>query len=49
MANVNQVTSGNQVLMESAVDSTFNKMKSKLGLSFNTLSQIMNDNLSRKA
>ncbi|MDR1453935.1 MAG: hypothetical protein LBJ25_08200 [Candidatus Margulisbacteria bacterium] len=50
MAAINQVANdGNQTLLNSAVDSTFNKMKTKLGLSFGTLDAIMNDNLQKKA
>jgi hypothetical protein len=50
MSAVNQATNdGNQTLLNSAVDNTFSKMKTKLGLSFDTLSAIMNDTLQKKA
>ncbi|MDR2428773.1 MAG: hypothetical protein LBD62_03095 [Candidatus Margulisbacteria bacterium] len=50
MSAINKAANdGNQVLTNSAVDNTFSKMKTKLGLSFDTLSAIMNDNLQKKA
>ena len=50
MSAVNKTANdGNQTLINSAVDNTFSKISSKLGLSFDTISAIMNDGLQKKA